>query len=281
VPPRQRILNGRGEGVAQVQRSGHVGGRDDHDELFFWGAALRRELAIAAVKTRRLPPVLPRRLDGARVVCCFVVVSNIGTRRERARIEMHSAWAGEPSTSIVRTSFLHGDGRDVLLVALGGGVGELGLGRGRLFGLFGFVRPGGRVAASLLVSRLVPLGLLLLLLSLQQANGKQAANRVSGNLRTDGRFNLARSISSRNIRQANLSLGQLLELVLGHGLVVASAISLGGGAGLLRWSSQKQAKTIERIERVHIERRSEEPRRRRTKRRRRGGGETRSEDLNH
>jgi hypothetical protein len=82
----------------------------------------------------------------------------------------------------------------------------------------------------------------------------EARERPSS-LWTDGRFNLARSISSRNIRQAHLSLCQLLELVLGHGLVVlagcgirvVSAISPGGGTGLLRWSSQKQAKTIERI----------------------------------
>mmetsp|Transcript_20250 Transcript_20250/g.60469 ORF Transcript_20250/g.60469 Transcript_20250/m.60469 type:complete len:237 (-) Transcript_20250:113-823(-) len=67
MPSRQAVLDGRRESVAEVQRAGDVGRRDDHDEALARRSLLRLG-GVAAVPAARLPPVLPRGLDVRGVV---------------------------------------------------------------------------------------------------------------------------------------------------------------------------------------------------------------------
>ena len=67
VPSRERILHGRGEGMSQVQAPRHVRRRYDHDELLVRGPA-DRGCRVAGIIPARLPPILPRRLDGLGMV---------------------------------------------------------------------------------------------------------------------------------------------------------------------------------------------------------------------
>jgi hypothetical protein len=67
VPAGEAVLDGRGEGVAQVERARHVGRRDDHDEA----AGLARGRGgggVGGVEALLRPPRVPRGLDGLRVV---------------------------------------------------------------------------------------------------------------------------------------------------------------------------------------------------------------------
>jgi hypothetical protein len=78
VPPGQAVLDGVCEGVAQVQRARHVGGRDDHHEP----PALARRLCrahVRLVEALRRPPGVPRRLHRLRVVRCQHLAAHVCT----------------------------------------------------------------------------------------------------------------------------------------------------------------------------------------------------------
>ena len=94
VPPAEQVLHGHGERVAQVERAGDVGRRQADGKLWpvvLWVA--RRQVVPGC-----LPPIIPRRLDGMRLVAwlhrlghalalAFGRRVDVGTRRS-GRIEI-------------------------------------------------------------------------------------------------------------------------------------------------------------------------------------------------
>mmetsp|Transcript_19511 Transcript_19511/g.40139 ORF Transcript_19511/g.40139 Transcript_19511/m.40139 type:complete len:427 (+) Transcript_19511:3803-5083(+) len=85
VPTGQCVLYGSRQAVSQVQTTGNVRWGDDHDELFLLRSAHCRS-SISLVKSRSLPPFLPCRLDGLRIV---------GIRKGDLRhVLLFSLWCG-------------------------------------------------------------------------------------------------------------------------------------------------------------------------------------------
>mmetsp|Transcript_20615 Transcript_20615/g.42993 ORF Transcript_20615/g.42993 Transcript_20615/m.42993 type:complete len:567 (-) Transcript_20615:452-2152(-) len=68
MPSRQRVLHRGRQRVSQMQAPSNIRGRNHHDKLLVIALPLRRG-GIARVKSGSLPPILPRRLDGLRMVC--------------------------------------------------------------------------------------------------------------------------------------------------------------------------------------------------------------------
>mmetsp|Transcript_71249 Transcript_71249/g.204392 ORF Transcript_71249/g.204392 Transcript_71249/m.204392 type:complete len:412 (+) Transcript_71249:2265-3500(+) len=121
VPPRQRILNGAGQGVPNVQRARDVRRRDDHDEFLGLASALaglgvRREVFLF------LPPSRPRGLDVPRVVGGGdgkAQVLLLALRRLNKRHRFHGFRLGLCSCILLRFAFAGSTPRGLVLHGLG------------------------------------------------------------------------------------------------------------------------------------------------------------------